>query len=289
MLSFDEFDGLSKDQSIFPKYNSQLSKDAQEQSLRMIVDLLIAQKGDYRDLFTTRSTFLNRNLGSLYKVPVQASGFDGWMPYTFSPSDPRAGILTSAAFLLLDPTHEGRSSPTIRGKKVRELLLCQKVPPPPPNVNFNLVQDTHNPLYRTARDRLTAHRDNPSCAGCHSIMDPTGLAMENFDAIGAYRTQENSAAIDASGTFEGKPYKDLIGLEQILHDSPTVSNCLVERAYEYGVGRPLSAGEHDWIKYLDQGFAADGYEFSALMRRIATSNAFQTVSADTPINTVASN
>jgi hypothetical protein len=289
LLSFDEFDGLSKDQAIFPKYNSQLSKDAQEQTLRMIVDLLLTQRGDYRDLFTTRKTFLNRNLGSLYKVPVDASAFGGWMPYTFGLSDTRAGILTAAAFLLLDPTHEGRSSPTIRGKKVQELLLCRKVPPPPPNVNFNLVQDTHNPLYKTARDRLSAHRDNPSCAGCHSIMDPTGLAMENFDAIGEYRAQENGAQIDASGTFEGKSYQDLIGLEQILHDSPTVPNCLVERAYEYGVGHPLAAGEREWIRYLDQGFAADGYEFPALMRRIATSNAFQIVSENLPIGALASN
>jgi len=283
MFAYDQFDGLSKDQSIFPKYNSQLSQDAQEQSLRMIVDLLVTRKGDYRDLFTTRQTFLNRNLGSLYKVPVDESAFNGWMPYTFGAGDPRAGVLTFAAFLMLDPTHEGRSSPTIRGKSLRELLLCQKVPPPPPNVNFKLVQDTHNPLYKTARERLTAHRDNPTCAGCHSIMDPLGLAMENFDAVGEYRTRENAAVIDASGTFEGKVYQDVIGLEQILHDTPAVPNCLVERAYEYGVGRAAVAAEREWLKYQDQHFADDHYEIPALMRRIATSRAFQSVSTDSRI------
>ena len=180
MFGYDQFDGLSKDQSLFPKYTSQLSKDAQEQNLRTIVDLLVTRNGDYRDVFTTRKTFLNRNCRSLYHVQVDSSAFGGWMPYTFSDSDPHAGILTLAAFLMLDPTHEGRSSPTIRGKSVRELLLCQKVPPPPGNVDFKLVQDTHNPLYKTARERLTAHRDNPSCAGCHSITDPVGLAMENY-------------------------------------------------------------------------------------------------------------
>jgi hypothetical protein len=245
--------------------------------LRTIVELLVAQKGDYRDLFTTKSTFLNRNLGSLYKVPVNDSAFGGWMPYTFGPSDPRAGLLTLAGFLILDPTHEGRSSPTIRGKLVRELLLCQKVPPPPPNVNFKLVQDTHNPLYKTARERLTEHHDNPACAGCHSITDPIGLAMENYDAIGEYRTQENQARIDAGGQFEGKSYEDAIGLEQILHDSPTVPNCLVERAYEYGVGRTMLAGEREWLQYLERRFADDGYEFAKLVRRIATSEAFRTV------------
>jgi hypothetical protein len=210
------------------------------------------------------------------------------MPYTFGPSDPRAGLLTLVGFLILDPTHEGRSSPTIRGKSVRELLLCQKVPPPPPNVDFKLVQDTHNPLYKTARARLTAHRDNPTCAGCHAIMDPIGLAMENYDGIGAYRTRENEVPIDASGKFDGKSYQDAITLSQILHDSPAVANCLVERAYEYAVGRTVIAGERDWLQYLEQRFAADGYEYPKLVRRIATSKALQIVSVEST-TTVAAN
>jgi hypothetical protein len=220
-------------------------------------------------------------LGSLYKLPVHEAAFGGWMPYTFSPSDPHAGILTLAAFLMLDPTHEGRSSPTIRGKTVRELLLCQKIPPPPGNVDFKLVQDTHNLLYRTARDRLTAHRDNPVCAGCHSITDPIGLAMENYDAIGQYRTQENDAVIDASGSFEHKPYKDVVALEKILHDSPVATNCVARRVYEYGVGRPVVPAERQWLEYLNERFAADQYKFPALMRTVATSKAFQAVSPDT--------
>jgi hypothetical protein len=203
------------------------------------------------------------------------------MPYTFGSSDPHAGILTLAAFLMLDPTHEGRSSPTIRGKTVRELLLCQKIPPPPGNVDFKLVQDTHNLLYRTARDRLTAHRDNPACAGCHSITDPIGLAIENYDAIGQYRTQENDAVIDASGSFEHKPYKDVVALEKILHDSPATTNCVAKRLYEYGVGRPVVPAEKQWLEYLGEHFAADQYKFPALMRTVATSKAFRAISPDT--------
>ena len=105
---------------------------------------------------------------------------------------------------MLDPTHEGRSSPTIRGKSVRELLLCQKVPLPPPNVDFSAVQNTGDLIHKTARERLTIHQENPVCAGCHKITDPIGLSMENYDAIGAFRTHENGAPIDASGDFEGK-------------------------------------------------------------------------------------
>lgn len=277
MLGYDQFSGLSKDQAIYPKFTPELAKDAQEQALRTIVELLVTNKGDYRDLFTTKKTFINRNLGAVYRVPVGEAGMSGWAPYTFAPNDPRAGILTLAAFLMLDPTHEGRSSPTIRGKSLRELLLCQKVPVPPPNVDFKLVQDIHDPEHKTARDRLTVHQENPACAGCHSITDPIGLSMENYDAIGAFRTQENGAPIDVSGTFDGKPYKGLIGLSQLLHASPDVPNCLVKRVYEYGVGRQATASEESWIEYAGGQFAAERYQLPALMRRIATSRAFQLV------------
>jgi Protein of unknown function (DUF1592)/Protein of unknown function (DUF1588)/Protein of unknown function (DUF1595)/Protein of unknown function (DUF1585)/Protein of unknown function (DUF1587) len=277
MFAYDQFDGLSKDQSIFPKYSSQLGKDAQEQILRTIVDVLVTRQGDYRELFSTRRTFLNRNLAALYKVPVDMPSLDGWVPYTFAAGGPRAGMLTLAGFLMLDPSHEGRSSPTIRGKMVREQLLCQKVPPPPPNVNFNIVQDTHNPLYKTARQRLNTHRDNPSCAGCHSITDPIGLGMENYDAIGDFRAEENGATIDASGTLEGKTYRDLISLEQILHDSPGVTGCVTQRVYEYGTGRAAAANERAWLDYVVARFADSGYAFPALMRTIATSKAFGAV------------
>jgi hypothetical protein len=279
MLAYDEFESLSKDQAIYPKFTSQVAKDAKEQSLRTIVDLLVTNKGDYRDLFTTKRTFMNRNLGSLYQVALDDAGVTGWTPYTFAPDDPRAGILTLAAFLMLDPTHEGKTSPTIRGKSVRELLLCQKVPAPPGNVDFSKFEDPKNPN-ATVRERLTAHRDNPTCAGCHGIMDPIGLSAENYDAIGSFRTHEKGALIDASGKFEGKSYEDLIGFEQVLHDGTTASNCAVERVYEYGVGRPVTASEKEWLKYTDHQFADSGYTFPGLMRQVATGRAFRAVAPD---------
>ena len=277
MLGYEQFQGLSKDQAIFPKFNSQMAKDAQEQTLRTIVDHLVTRKGDYRDLFTTKRTFMNRNLGALYKVPVDTAGMDGWAPYTFGPKDPRAGFLTLAAFLMLDPTHEGRSSPTIRGKSVREFLLCQPVPQPPPNVDFAAAEDVHNPLRKTARQRLDIHAENPACAGCHALTDPIGLSMENYDAFGEFRTHENDALIDASGTFEDKPYNGLLELSNLLRESPAVPQCLVRRTFEYGAGHPAGQSEAKWLESANQEFAADGFRFSALLRRIATSPAFAKV------------
>lgn len=277
MLGYDQFQGLAKDQAIYPKFTSDLAKDAQEQALRTIIDLLVTNRGDYRDLFTTRKTFMTRALGALYKVPVSGQGVEGWSSYTFPQGSERGGLLSLAGFLMLDPTHEGRSSPTIRGKSIRELLLCQPVPQPPPNVNFNLVQDTTNPLYKTARQRLTAHQENPACAGCHALTDPIGLSLENFDAVGDYRTHENGATIDVSGTFEGKPYSGLSGISLLLRDSPEVPACAVQRVYEYAVGREAAGSDTAWLAAMTQLFGTDGYRLPDLMRRIATSDALSAV------------
>ncbi|CAN7584028.1 DUF1592 domain-containing protein [Phenylobacterium sp. LjRoot219] len=280
MFGYEHFAGLTKDQSIYPKFSSDLAKDAQEQALRTIVDLVVTQKGDYRDLFTTKKTFINRSLGALYKVAVDESAIGGWTPYTFAASDPRGGILTLPGFLMLDPTHEGRSSPTIRGKNVRELFLCQQIPQPPANVDFSAVQNTADLMHKTARERLAIHVEDASCAGCHKLTDPIGLSMENYDAVGAFRARENGAPIDASGTFDGQSYRDVIGLQMLLRNNPTVPACLVQRTFEYGVGRPVTPSELKWLDYAAERFAGDKYQVPALMRRIATSPAFRSVASE---------
>lgn len=277
MFAFDQFAGLSKDNALFPIFNPRLRDDAQEQTLRTVVDHLLVQKADYRDLLTTKKTFLSRSLGALYGVKVDYRGFGGWMPYTFPADSPHAGILTLPAFLMLDPSHEGRSSPTIRGKSVRENFLCETVPSPPANVNFSLVQDVNDPVRKTARERLTAHQDNPVCAGCHKITDPIGLSLENYTPVGAFRAQENGVSIDASGKFAGKPYKNAIELMSLLRESPSAPTCVVQRTYEYGVGRKIAAAEEPWLEYADARFATDGYRYPALLRMIAVSPAFHAV------------
>ncbi len=274
MLGFDSFQELQKEQNLYPKFSLQVAADAKEQTLRTIVDLLVANDGDYRDIFTTRKTFVTRSLGAIYEIPVDNA--TGWQPYEFPAGDPRAGLLTQLSFVALH-SHAGRSSPTLRGKAVRELLLCQRVPAPPSNVDFALVDNTADPRFRTARDRLTAHRANPTCAGCHAIMDPIGLALEDFDTVGEYRTTENGAPIDSSGQLNKIPFQDAAGLGKVIHDDPSATACLVRRVYEYGVGRAPEKGEAVWINDLNRRFAEDGYRIPQLLRRIALSDAFYRV------------
>ena len=290
MLEFDTYDTLAKDGALYPKYNIAVATDSQEQTLRTIVDHLLTRNADYRELFTTRKTFLTPMLGSVYRVAVETP--DGlpnqWVAYEFPADSGQAGILTQASFVALH-SHPGRSSPTLRGKALREVLLCQKVPDPPGNVNFNIVQDTTNPNYKTVRQRLTAHATEATCSGCHKIMDPIGLALENFDTIGGYRTSENGAAIDAAGELDGHQFNDAPGLGRALHDHPDLPNCLVNRVFAYGTGRLATAEEGDWLKqYVDARFAADGYKLPALLRRLATSDTFYRVQAPDQAPAVAS-
>jgi len=277
MLQFDLFDTLSKDAKIYPKWTVRVGQEAQEQTLRTIVDLLLTQDGDYRDLFTTRKTFLTPALASIYRVPV-AQNAAPWQPYEFPAGDPRAGILAQASFVALH-SHEGSSSPTLRGKALRELLLCEPVPAPPGNVNLAGAQDTHDPHFRTMRERLTAHRTDPTCAGCHKLMDPMGLALENFDSDASYRTSENGRPLDTSGELDGIHFNDAAGLGRAMHDNPATGACLVRRMYAYATGRAPARRDMPWIRYLEKSFARDGYRTPELMRRIATSENYYRVAA----------
>lgn len=272
MLEFDRFGTLAKDAAIYPKFNFKAAQEAQEQTLRTIIDHTVTQNADYRDLFTTRKTYLTRLLGAIYRVPVDQP--TGWVPYEFPENGGQAGILTQVSFVALH-SHPGRTSPTLRGKALREVLLCQKVPDPPGNVDFKIVQETSNPNFKTVRQRLDAHATEAMCKGCHKITDPMGLALENFDTIGGYRTNENGAQIDTSGELDGVKFTDAAGLGKAVHDNPGTTSCLVNRVYSYAVGRAATPSEKAWLKTsLEKRFAEDGYKVPQLFRRIVTSDTF---------------
>ncbi len=279
---FSEFETLTKDARLFPKFGASVAADAREQTLRTIIDLLLHRQEDYRKLFTTRKTFLTPRLGAIYRVPVSHSGPNGaperWRPHEFSPSEPNIGILTHISFTGLH-SPPGRGSPTIRGKAMREVMLCQLVPAPPAEVPFDIVQDITNPLYKTARERLTAHRREPVCAGCHNLMDPIGLALENFDGAGEYRQFENGVPIDPSGEFDTLPFRDFAELSELIAGSRALSSCLVNRLLSYARGRGIDHDERAWVEKTESLFIDGGYRLPDLMRRIATSDDFYRVAA----------
>ncbi len=277
------FDTLAIDSHFYPKFTLNAQNDAREQTLRTIVDQLLHRNNDYRDLFTTRDTFLTPALAALYGVPLARSqelgGAIPWVPYHFSDNVPYVGILTQISFLSLH-SHPGRSSPTRRGKALREIFLCQKVPPPPGNVDFSLVLNTNDPRYKTVRQRLTAHRNEPMCAGCHKIMDPIGLSFENFDTAAEYRTSENGAPIDASGELGSKGFDGIKQLAQLIRDDPATTSCLLTRAYSYGTERKATLQEQTWLTGLQSDLSRNGVRWRDLVRRITLNPDFYSI----PVN-----
>ena len=283
MLKFADFKFLEKDTEIYPAFGVAAVQDAREQTLRTIAHHVIDEDADYRDLFTTRKTFMTRTLGQIYRVQVSAPK-GVWEPFEFPPGDIRVGIQSQIGFLALH-SHPGRSSPTLRGKAVRNTLLCQQVPDPPPDVDFTEFNNPDSPS-NNARQRLAAHATNPVCAGCHRITDPIGLALENFDGAGQFRTVENGEAIDVSGELDGIVFNDASGVGPALRANPAINSCLVDRLYAYASGRTL--GPKDALAgYLEERFAADGYRVKSLFRRIATSKAFYAVSDVEPATSAA--
>ena len=273
MLALDVLDGLQKDPAIYPRFSAKLATDAREQTLRTIVDSLVRRDEDYRALLTTRRTFLSRSLGLLYSVPVTTP--TGWEPVEFPAGDPRTGLVAQPSFLM-GHSHPGRSSPTLRGKAIRELLLCQQVPAPPPNVNFNLVQNVHDPRYATARQRLQAHNTEPMCAACHKMMDPLGLTLENFDGAAGLRDSENGEKLDLSGSLGAAKFTGPAGLGETLAHDPALSSCLVNRLYAYGAGQvpPQGAG---WLDALRSQQEAKGLRLRSIIRAMVTSAEFRSL------------
>jgi hypothetical protein len=285
MLQLDGFGNLVKDPTIYPKFNQSIAEESREQMLLRAVDLLVHRKGDYRDLFTSKDTFISRPLASVYNVPFASK--QPWATYTFPEDSERSGILTDIGFLALN-AHPGSSSPTRRGIKVLEVFMCQATPQPPANVDFSKVQDSKQ---GTVRGRLLDHMENEGCSGCHRRTDPLGLALEHFDGLGQLRTIENGMPIDVTADLKEVKLEGAQGVGEYLRNEPRVPACLVRNVYQYGVGQKTVGRDRPYLAAQTQAFAASGYRFPDLVASVAASAEFFKVVAPkkvSPAATVAS-
>lgn len=281
MLQFDAFDSLNKDPATYPKFSQAVADSAREETLKTIIDLLVTKQRDYRDIFTSNETYINRPLAAVYNVPFNSSG--EWVAHTFPQSSERSGILTQVTFLSLF-SHPGRSSPTKRGVKLHEIFMCQPTPDPPANVDFSKVQAIAN---GTVRTRLIDHMTNEGCSICHRNSDPPGLTLEHFDGLGQLRTTENGKPIDVSADIGGVKFVGAQGLGQAMRNDPNVPACLVKDVYAYGVGHSASMRDNDFLAGQTSAFARSGYQLPKLFTAIATSPEFFAVTL--PAGAIASN
>lgn len=273
-LDLGRLDGVTRDPARYPLFTPTMVASMRTEVQLVVDDLVNRREADVTELFSSRRTFINTDLAPLYGVVAE-----GATPVTFVPVDlpedgPRAGILTSGAFLTMN-AHETATSPTARGKYVRERVLCQTVPPPPDSVDTNL--DDEMGEAKTTREKLEQHRKDPNCAGCHAFIDPPGFLFENFDPIGAYRTLDNGYPVDASGDLDGKPLADARDLADLLPEDPRVGECIVTQLYRHGIGRLDIPQERTGLREISAEFAEGGRRFRELMVLMVLSEPFRTV------------
>jgi hypothetical protein len=271
---FDAFDlsQADKDPTLFPAYTQTLrSAMLTEVELRMD-DLVFTRKADYLTLFASTSTFVNQELATFYGVTLTAT--DGaFHQVDLGSGTPRVGILGSAA-ILAGHAHAQLTSPTLRGKFVDNMLLCRSIPPPPPGIP---PLPSVAPPGSTVRQILSAHRAQPMCASCHTIMDPLGFGMENFDSSGRYRTTDNGQPIDATGTLDGVAFSNLAELGTAVQKNPVTGPCMVSNIYENALGRAPVAIDNNAINQLAGQFSGAGNRLDQLLVDLVGSDGFRFV------------
>jgi mono/diheme cytochrome c family protein len=225
------------------------------------------------DLLTADYTFLNEQLARHYGISnVYGSHF---RRVTLADRN-RWGLLGKGSILAIT-SYPHRTSPTIRGKWLLENILAAPVPPPPPTVNTNLEETTKAVKHSTVRDMLEQHRANPGCASCHARMDPLGYSLENFDALGQWRTKDGSAAIDASGVLlDGTRVDGPAALRSALVEKKDqFVKAVAGKLLMYAVGRELNYHDAPAIRSILRAAAADDYTWSSTILAITRSTPFQ--------------
>jgi hypothetical protein len=269
-LALRDLADADKDPLAFPKYRDEL-RDLWKQE----TDSFIAAvwKGDARldTLLSAPFSMMNGPLAAFYGV-TGVSGND-FVKVMLDPTQ-RAGVLTQGA-LMAAKSGPDQTSPVLRGVFVREQMLCQPLPPPPPEVNaMPPVIDAK----QTTRERFAAHRKDPSCASCHDLIDNLGLGFENYDPIGLYRVTENGKPIDASGRFSGTdvdgPFTGAVEMARKLVASKDVEGCMATHWFDFAFGRDKTGEDACTSETLGRLFASSGGDIRQLLLAITQSDAF---------------
>lgn len=279
-LHLRDLEGIRPDQMLYPHWDHTLVESSQRET-ELFFDSLVREDRSVLDLVAADYTFANERLARHYRIPnVTGNAFRR----VSLPDEDRRGILGHASILMLTSIAD-RTSPVIRGKWVMEVLLGTPPPPPPPNVpELEEVKDAKGSRLLSVRERMEEHRANPACNSCHRVIDPLGLALENFDATGAWRVKDNGVWIDASGElYDGTMVDGPSSLRKaLLKRSDLVLLNFTESLMTYAVGRPVEYYDMPAVRAIVREAAADDNRMSAFILAIVKSAAFQMSRAEDP-------
>ncbi len=270
------------DQTRYPHYDANLL-EAFKRETELFVASTFREDRSVNELLSADYTFVNERLARHYGIPaVYGSHF---RRVSLPDRDQRGGLLGHGA-ILATTSYPDRTSPVLRGKWLLDNIFGIRVPPPPPGVDTNLQeQPTTQPA--TIRQRLAQHRHNPTCASCHSMIDPIGFALENFDVIGGWRTEDESGTrVDARGTTTGgAAVEGLAGLRALLlKDSERFPRTVTEKLVAYALGRRLDHYDQPMVRRVVQAAAKDNYRWSGLVLGIVKSPTFLMRTVEAPAN-----
>jgi len=273
-LDLDKLNQVVPDPNLFPTFTDQLRRDMSVEVESFIESVLLEDR-DVGDLLTANHTFLNDRLARHYGI----RSIDGPQFRRVTLDDPRRWGLMGKGAVLLRTSYGDRTSPVLRGAWILGKLMGTPPTPPPPDVDVGDLSNVKGEPPKTVRARLERHRTKPGCNQCHGVMDPIGLAMENFDAIGRWRERdaEASVPIDASTVLpNGKNVNGPVELRQALFDGRDVFvRAFTEKLMMYALGRELKAYDMPQVRAVVRGAAPQHHALSAIVSGIVSSEAFR--------------
>ena len=262
-------DDVNPDSINFPNWDDTL-KQAMRDETHLVFQEFLRTQTDFLGLFDARFTYLNDRLAQHYGLPAPGSSTP--VRVALPQGGQRSGIFTHGSVLTAN-SQPRRTSPVKRGKWALDQVLCIDIPPPPAGVEGML--DTPGAT-GTLRERLAAHRAKPECATCHDYLDPIGLGLENYDAIGAYRTQDAGQPIDASGAFpDGRSFNGAAAMAALVKSDPNTPHCVAERLLTYALGRGLDGDDDAHLDSITATFQSNGRSLESLITAIVQSEPFR--------------
>ena len=276
-LETRNLDVVKPDPKKFPEWNTDL-REAMKTETRMFFEYVLRENRPLSDFLNARYTFLNERLARFYGVPdVKGAEFRKVELTTGQ----RGGVLTQAAVLTVS-SYPSRTSVVLRGKFILDNILGSPVPPPPPDVPP--LDEAAVGKSASLRQQMEKHREDPACSVCHNKMDPLGFSLENYNAIGKWRTMDGAFPVDASGVLpNGARFTSPDGMRSALVDAlPEFSTCLTRKLLTYALERGLEGYDARTLAQIDREVAAQGYGFQSLIFAIVHSAPFRETRGETP-------
>ena len=275
-LHLRNLESITPDLRLYPDFDDNL-RQAFRRETELLFESVLREDRGVLDLLVSDHTYLNERLAKHYGIPhVYGSHF---RRVKIGRDEMRGGLLRQGSVLTVT-SYATRTSPVIRGKWILENILGTTPPPPPANVPT--LKDNTISSSLSVRERLAEHRRNVACAGCHKLMDPVGFSLENYDAVGRWRTIEEGRPVDATGGLpDGSQFAGVAGLEQALLKRPELFvGTLTEKLLTFALGRGVESSDAPAVRRIVRDAREMDYRFSALIVGIATSTPFQMRNAE---------